>query len=413
MQRALRFRDFRLLFAGETVSVLGDHFHFVALAWLTLQLTGSGLALGSVLMTAAIPRAVFMLVGGALSDRWSPRNLMLYSNAIRAAIVGVVAGLVLTDRIELWHLYLMAAAFGVVDALFYPAINTILPMIVDDPSLPPANAAIQGSQQLAGLIGPALAGVVVALVETGPAFAFDAISFAVAAVAIAFIAGGRRVPAGVPAESGNPNLLETIRDGFRYAWGDPAVRSLIVLTAAFNFAFTGTISVGLPFLADHVLGGGSATFGLLLSAFGGGSLAGALAAGTMARPSRLGAVVLGIGVSLGVGLGLVGVAPNVPVALATLALMGLGVGFINVHVVSWLQVRTADEMRGRVMSLVMLGSMGLAPISLALAGIVVDLGAVSVMFGVAGAVLVGASLLGFAWGVAGRMTYAPSTADAA
>ncbi len=412
MRRAFGFRDFRLLFTGETISVLGDQFHLVALAWLTLQLTGSGLALGSVLMAAAIPRAVFMLVGGALSDRWSPRSLMLWSNTVRAGIVGGVAGLVLSGQIELWHLYLMAAAFGVVDALFYPAVNAILPMLVDESTLPPANAVIQGSQQLAGLIGPALAGLAVALVQTGPAFVFDTISFAVAAMALAFIAGGRRVAVERRPDRDRPHLLGTIRDGFHYAWGDPAVRALIVLTAAFNFAFTGPLSVGLPFLAEHTLGGGSTTFGLLLSAFGAGSLAGALAAGTMARVPRLGSVVLAIGVGLGGGLALVGVAPNVPVALITQAAMGVGVGFINVHVVAWLQGRTAAEMRGRVMSLVMLGSFGLAPVSYALAGIVVDLGAVPVMFAIAGAIVAGASLLGFAWGVAGRMTYAPAAADA-
>jgi MFS family permease len=413
MRRPFRFRDFRLLFTGETISVLGDQFHLVALAWLTLQLTGSGLALGSVLMVAAIPRAVFMVVGGALSDRWSPRSLMLWSNAVRALLVGVVAGLVLTGRVELWHLYLMAAAFGVVDALFYPAVNAILPMLVDEPALPPANAVIQGSQQLAGLIGPAIAGLVVALVQTGPAFAFDALSFAVAATALVFVAGGRRIAVGATADAGRASLLCTIGEGFRYAWADPAVRALIVLTAAFNFAFTGPISVGLPFLADHTLGGGSATFGLLLSAFGAGSLAGALAAGSIARVPRLGTVVLAIGIALGVGLALIGVAPSVPVALVTLAFIGLGVGFINVHVISWLQGRTAEAMRGRVMSLVMLGSVGLAPLSFALAGIVVDLGAVPVMFGIAGAIVAGASLLGFAWGVAGRMTYATAASDAA
>ena len=412
MQRPFGFRDFRLLFTGETISVLGDQFHLVALAWLTLQLTGSGLALGSVLMVAAIPRAAFMVVGGALSDRWSPRSLMFWSNAVRAVIVGGVAGLVLSGRVEPWHLYVMAAAFGVVDALFYPAVNAILPMLVDEATLPPANAVIQGSQQLAGLIGPAVAGLVVALVQTGPAFVFDALSFAVAAAAIMLVTGGRRVTLETATGGWRASLLGTIREGFRYAWGDPALRALIVLTAAFNFAFTGPLSVGLPFLADHTLGGGSATFGLLLSAFGAGSLAGALAAGSIARVPRLGTVVLTIGVGLGAGLAFIGVAPSVPVALVTLALIGLGVGFINVHVVSWLQGRTAEAMRGRVMSLVMLGSVGLAPLSFALAGIVVDLGAVPVMYAIAGTIGAGASMLGFAWGVAGRMTYAPATTDA-
>lgn len=410
MRRPLRFRDFRLLFTGETISVVGDHFHFVALAWLTLQLTGSGLALGSVLMVAAIPRAIFMVVGGALSDRWSPRSLMLYSNAFRAVLVGIISALVLTGQIQLWHLYLMAATFGVVDALFYPAINSMVPMLVDEEALAPANALLQGSQQLAGLIGPAIAGFVVALVQTGPAFAVDAVSFAVAATALLFVVGGRRAPRESGAE--HPNLLGSIRAGFGYAWGDPAVRSLLLLTAAFNFAVTGPLLVGLPFLSDHGLGGGSATFGILLSAFGAGSVLGAIGAGAMPRVPRLGAVVLAIAVGLGAAMALIGVAPNVPSAFGLLAAMGLGAGFINVHIISWLQGRTAEEMRGRVMSIVMLGSVGLTPFSYALAGLVVDVGAVPVMFAAGGAILVGASLLGVAWGVAGHMTYATVEVEA-
>lgn len=411
MRKPLRFRDFRLVFAGETISVVGDYFHFVALAWLTLQLTGSGLALGSVLMVAAIPRAIFMIVGGALSDRWSPRSLMLYSNAVRAVLVGVIAALVLSGRIELWHLYLMGAVFGVVDALFYPAINSIVPMLVDEEALPPANALLQGSQQLAGLIGPAIAGFVVALVQTGPAFVIDSISFAVAATALLFVVGGRRAARG--SGEARPSLLGSIREGIGYAWSDQAVRALLLLTAAFNFAVTGPLLVGLPFLSEHELGGGSATFGVLLSAFGGGSVLGALAAGTISRVPRLGAVVLAIAVGLGAAMALIGITPNVPAAFGLLAAMGLGAGFINVHMISWLQGRSSEAMRGRVMSIVMLGSVGLTPLSYAAAGLIVDLGAVPMMFAAGGAIMVGASLIGFAWGVAGRMTYEPIEASEA
>jgi MFS family permease len=405
--RPLRLRDFRLLFGGESVSVLGDYFHFVALAWLTLQLTGSGLALGSVLMVAGIPRAVFVLLGGALSDRFSPRSLMLYSNAFRAVVVGILAALVLTGTAELWHLFVIAGIFGVVDALFYPAVQSIIPMLVDEPSLPPANALMQGSQQLAGLIGPALAGLVIASVQLGVAFVVDAVSFAIAAIALLFVLGGRRA---APTDSGDgprPNLLGTIGAGFRFAWSDPAVRSLILLTAAFNFAFNGPLLVGLPFLAENGLGGGSATFGILLSAFGAGSLLGAAAAGSIARVPRLGSVVLGSAIGMGVAFGLLGVAPNVVSAGAILAAIGVGAGFLNVHIFSWLQGRTAEEMRGRVMSMVMLGSVGLAPLSYALAGVIIDLGAATVMFAVAGAIVAGTALIGFASGVAGRMTYEP------
>jgi len=398
-------RDFRLLFAGESVSVLGDQFNFVALAWLTLQLTGSGLALGSVLMVAAIPRAVFMLLGGALSDRWSPRSLMLYSNAIRAVLVGVIAALVMTGNAALWQLYLLAGVFGVVDALFYPAVNAILPMLLDETSLPPANSLLQGSQQAAGLIGPALAGVVVGLVQTGPAFAIDAGSFAVATIALLFVRGGRRsTVARATAGAGPAGVIASIRAGFAYAWRDPAVRSLILLTAATNLAFNGPLLVGVPYLANHTLGGGSTTFGILLSAYGAGAVVGAIGAGR--RVPRLGTVVLGIAFAMGAALALLGVAPNVPTAFGLLVAIGLGAGFLNVHIFSWLQGRTPEAMRGRVMSVVLLGAVSLSPVSYALAGAIVDLGPVAIMFAAAGGIVVAASLVGLVSGLAGRMTYA-------
>lgn len=398
----LRLRDFRLLFAGESISLIGDQFHFVALAWLTLQLTGSGLALGTVLMVAAIPRAIFMLVGGALSDRFSPRTLMLVSNALRGVVVGIVAALVLTGNAQLWQLYVLAGVFGVVDAIFHPALNTIVPMLVSERLLPPANALVQVMMQLSGLIGPALAGVVVAAVRTGPAFAIDTASFAVAAGAILLVRGGRR--AAEASTERAESLLRTIRSGLAYAWADPPVRALLILTAALNFAFTGPVSVGLPYLADTRFAGGPVALGLMFSAFGAGAVAGALLAGSLRHVPRLGLVVLVLAMVLGIGESLVGIAPSVWVAMPIGAGIGIGIGFLNVRVIAWLQARTPAEMRGRVMSLIMLSGVGMAPFSLAIAGAIIDLGAVTLAFAVGGALIVAAALAGMASGVPRQMT---------
>lgn len=398
--RPLADRDFRLLFSGETISLLGDQFHFVALAWLVLQMTGSGLAVGTVLMVAGIPRAIFILVGGAFADRASPRSLMLASNALRAAFVGVLAILVLSGSAELWQLYVLAATFGIVDAFFWPALRTIVPMLVAEERLPAANALMQGSTQLTGLIGPALAGLLVAAVGTGLAFGIDAASFGVAALALVLIRGGRRPPA---AEATRPNVLGTIGSGVAYAWRDPAVRSLILLSATLNFAINGPISVGLAWLADNRFDGGAASFGIMLSAFGAGALVGALAAGSMGRIPELGWVTLGGSVVMGVGLGLIGFAPSVVVIMGLNVAIGLAVGFLNVRIVAWLQARTPEAMIGRVMSLVMLGGLAMSPLSLAAAGLLVDLGAATLCFAVAGGLVVVAALAGVAWGVPGQM----------
>jgi MFS family permease len=406
--RPLRVRDFRLIFGGETISVLGDQFHFVALAWLALQITGSGLALGTVLMTAAIPRAIFILLGGAFSDRFSPRTLMLVSNAIRGVVVGVIAALVLTGSAELWHLYVLAATFGIVDAFFYPALNTIIPMVVPGRLLAPANAAIQGSAQIMGLIGPALAGAFIALLETGPAFVIDAASFGVAALAVFLVRGGRRATS--PSSDVRESVLASIGSGLRIAWADPAVRSTVVLIAAVNLAFTGPTSVGLAWLADNRFEGGSAAFGFLFAAWGAGALIGAVIGGSVSHVPRFGTVMLLVACTIGVGFALVGIAPNVPVALAIIGPMAVLIGFINVQYFAWLQRRVAEDVRGRVMSLVMLGSVGLAPVSLAIAGALVDLGLATFMYAAAGAIVVAAALVGFAWGVPAHMDREPEGA---
>ena len=131
----LRIRSFRIVWMGETVSMLGDQFYLVALPWLALALTGSSLALGLVLMAAAIPRAALVLVGGAVSDRYDPRKIMIASSAARAALVAALAALVWTDAVQLWHLYLLGAGFGAADAFYQPAALALVPRLVPEDRL--------------------------------------------------------------------------------------------------------------------------------------------------------------------------------------------------------------------------------------------------------------------------------------
>ncbi len=398
----LTVRNFRLMWIGESVSLLGDQFHYVALSWLTLQLTGSGLALGTVLMVSAIPRLIFMLVGGAVSDRMSPRTLMLVSNALRGVLVGVLAGLVALEQVQLWHLYVLAAIFGLVDAFFYPAINAIVPSLVEPDNLGASNALLHGTTQLTMLIGPAASGYLIAAAGTAIAFALNAVSFVFAAVMLGLMRGFRpRFAEAKPATpdsteqntgKGARQLLANIVAGMRYAWGDPIIRVMLLVVAAIDFSFIGPFNVGLASLADHRFTGGSQALGIMLSAWGGGALLGVLAAGSIKTPRRRGPILLGVVSVLGVGLALLGIVPNVWSASLVIAIMGMGSGFVNVLAIAWLQAHTDSSMIGRVMSLVMFASVGLSPISYALAGVMVDLHA-GLLFGVAGAIVLVAAAL--------------------
>src|SRR5436305_8645455 len=151
----LALPDFRNLWLGATISLLGDQFYLVALPWLVLQLTGSSLALGTVLMTTAIPRAVLMLLGGVVIDRFSARRVMMTTAVVRAALVGAVAALIWWHRIALWQLYGLTFAFGVADAFPFPAGPALMPTLVPPEQLQPANALMQSSTVLAQMAGPA------------------------------------------------------------------------------------------------------------------------------------------------------------------------------------------------------------------------------------------------------------------
>jgi len=240
----LAVRNFRLLWVGETVSVLGDQFYFVALPWLALQLTGSGLALGSVLMTAAIPRAALMLAGGAATDRFSSRTVMLVSNVMRCLIVSMLTVLVFAHTARIWHLYALAAAFGTFDAFFYPAYIAMVPSLLEPAQLAAGNSLMQGSVQLTGLVGPAAAGVVIGGAGLAAAFGVDAASFVVSVAMLALIATGTAAAA---ARQGP--LIASIREGISYALAHPTIRSLLVAYAMMNLFLTGPFMVGTPLLA--------------------------------------------------------------------------------------------------------------------------------------------------------------------
>ncbi|MBN1369756.1 MAG: MFS transporter [Dehalococcoidaceae bacterium] len=390
-------RDFRLLWFGEGISLLGSQFHFIALSWLTLQITGSGLALGTVLMVGTIPRALLMLFGGALSDSYSPRRIMIVSNLSRAVVVGVIALIVFYDVVELWHLYLLSILFGVVDSFFHPAFNAIIPRIVEKDKLEAGNAILRGTHELSFLIGSAPAGLLISAVGMDLAFGIDSVSFILAAVCLKMMTGFRgKAPLSADEFhlSKRPvklaNILSDVKEGVRYALGKPALRAFILAIAVIDFSFSGPLDVGLAWLSEHRFVGGATAFGTILSSFGGGALLGTIIAG-VCKFKRRGLWLATLGVILGTGLGLYGVVPNVTGAAILSVFMGVGVGIFNIMLISWFQKEAPSRMLGRIMSLVTFASVGLMPVSFAVSGMLVDVHA-PLLFAVAGGVTLAACI---------------------
>jgi hypothetical protein len=388
--------NFRLLWAGEAISLVGDQFYLIALPWLVLQLTGDALAMGTVLALAAIPRALFMLVGGAVTDRFSPRTVMLLSNLSRMVLVSLLAGLVLGNLIQLWTIYVLALAFGLMDAFFYPAQSAIVPRVVSKEQLQQANAIMQGTMQLSLFAGPVLAGSLIAilgqrstgtvqdLVGIGLAFIIDALTFLVSALTLWRLDDRQNKSKAGPPKAGD-NLLSSIGQGLRAAWRDTVLRALFILIAISNLLVNGPLFAGIPVLADTRFPEGAAAYGIIMSAFGGGSLLGTVLAGVLPKPpAGLMGIILGTFWSgLGFGVLAIGLANTTSLAAAAALAMGASQGYAVILFITWLQRRTDEAMLGRMMSLLMFSSVGLQPLSYIVTGALVGFNA-QALFVIAG-----------------------------
>ena len=375
MKTVFSLRDFRLLFSGSTTSLLGDQFALIATPWLVLKLTGDPLALGIVLALEGIPRAVFMLLGGAITDRISPRIIMLISDGIRLVLTAWMAFVIFTGTVQLWMLYVFGLAFGLVAGFAIPASNSIVPMLVEERDLQAGNSVMMGVSQLVGFVGPTIAGILIGRFSTssfgiGLAFALDAISFAVSAVTLWLMRGGGRQE---QANSGEKeNVWASILAGIKYLWDDNPMRVMFLVMMAVNFLFVGPILVGIPVLANQRLPEGALAFGLLMSAYSGGNLGGYLLAGALPRPSgnTMRFFLIALLAAFGLALGAFGFIRSTWVDFALMLFLGLGNGYIAITLFTWMQLRTPKSMLGRMMSMIMLASTGLVPISQAISGAV-------------------------------------------
>jgi len=374
MVKALTLRNFRLLWMGQTTSLLGDQFHMVAGAWLVLKMTSDPLALGAVLAAGGISRAIFTLIGGAVSDRVSPRRLMIFSDVFRLLLSALLATQILTGTLQVWMFFIYSILNGLLGGLFGPAAMSIVPRLVPEQDLQAGNSIMQGSTQLISFVGPAAAGAVVAAfkvpaIGAGVAIAFDAVTFIVSLLTLSLM----QLPL-EHKEKTAPHIRELIasmREGIVYLVQEPALRMMFILMAVANLAFGGPAIVGIPYLANTRFPEGAAAYGLILSAYAGGNLLGIILSGVFSNPSRkfVEGLLVFMFAMFGAGLAALGWIPSTGLAMADLFILGILNGYMLILLISALQRNTPREMLGRLMSLVLLAGMVLVPLSQALAGI--------------------------------------------
>jgi MFS family permease len=355
----LRRRDFRLLFFGQGVSVLGDRMVAVALAFAVLEVGGSASAVGLVLACATLPLVGSVLIGGVVADRMSRRTVMIGADLVRLLSQGATATLLITGSAEVWTLALFAGLTGAATGFFNPASTGLLPEVVPTEELQPANAlratAVSGGE----ILGPLLAGVLVAAAGAGWAIAVDAATFAVSA---AFLA--RLRAAGRPQRE-SATFLADLREGWSAFRARRWVWSIVAYFAVANMLWGAWSALG-PIVADRDLGG-AAAWGTVLAAVGLGALVGSVLA-TRARPRRPLVLVALTEALFAVPLAALAAAAPAPLLVCAAFLSGAGMMLGNSVWESTLQRHVPAESLSRVASYDWFGSLAFRPLGLALWG---------------------------------------------
>ena len=353
--RSLHTRNFRLFFFGQMVSQCGTWMQTIALGWLVVQLShNSGVAVGLVLALQFIPTLLFGVWGGYIADRFDKRRVMVCTQIAMAAVAVLLATLDISGVVQLWMIYVVVFVYGLALAVDNPTRQSFVPEMVTAPELPNAIGLSSAIFQSARIIGPALAGVLIVLVGTGVCFVLNAVSFVfIIAALLAMRPSELHRDAPVAARGGQ------IREGLRYVWRTPQLRSTLLLTLIVG-TFAINTPVVLPLLARITFGGNAAVYSWMTMAMGAGALIGALFVAT--RAQARGDMLFKTGLGFGIALCTAALSPTLGLFIGLLVVVGIGQMSFLTTCNSLIQLTSDPAMRGRVMSVYMITLLGSTPI---------------------------------------------------
>ena len=364
--RALQYRNYRLFFAGQLISLTGTWMQNVAQAWLVYRLTGSPVLLGAAGFCAQIPVFLLAPVGGVVADRYNRHRLVVATQTASMLLALALAALTLSGTVRVWHIFVLSALLGVVNSFDIPARQAFIVGLVSKPDLINAIALNSSMFNASRVVGPAIAGILVAGIGEGWCF------FANGASYIAVIAGllMMRVPRHqAAAHPGSP--LSRMAEGFRFVIRHPPIHALLALLGVVSF--TGMpYAVLMPIFAARILHGGARALGLLMGSTGIGALAGALTLASRRDIKGLGRWVAFAAMGFGAGLVAFSISRIFWLSAAILALCGFAMMIQMGSSNTLIQSMSPDRLRGRVMSVYSMMFMGMAPFGALLAGAVAD-----------------------------------------
>ena len=357
--------NFVLLWIGQTISIIGDNLFQIALMWWVLERTGSTAAMATVAICAALPIIIAGPFAGTYVDRVNRKNLMIWMDLFRGILISIPGILFFMGRLEVWHIYVASLGLASMTAFFNPALNSCIPLIVQNDSLTRANSLNQLSRNLSGILGPALGGILVAILGSGWVMILDGITFGLSGLAILFI---RWVEMVVRDAKQKQHFFADLWEGLVLIRNKSIIFWNMVLFSLINF-FIAPIAILLPVVVKEVLRMGPEGFGFLTSAISVGMFLGTLFLGIKGEVKRRGAVIILSIIFGGVCLALFGVSTSFFLSMLLLGLAGLTFSLVNVLIIVVFQTGIPHDKQGRIFGSLNTVIWGLRPISLALAGI--------------------------------------------
>jgi MFS family permease len=384
--RALRHRNFQLFFSGQLISLIGTWMQSVAQSWLVYRLTGSALLLGSVGFASQVPVFVFAPLGGIAADRFNRRQIVIATQTAAMLLAAILAALTLFHKVQVWHVFVLASLLGIVNAFDIPGRQSFLVDMVGKEDLMNAIALNSSMFNGARVIGPAIAGILVARIGEGWCFFANAVSYIAVIIGLLLM----RVISPVRAAMASP--LEHMMEGFRFVNQTAPIRALLLLLGLVSLVGMPYV-VLMPIFADQILHGGARGLGILMGATGVGALLGALTLAFREGVKGLGRWVAWCCAGFGASLVIFALSRTFWVSVILLLPVGYCMMLQMACSNTLIQVMVPDALRGRVMAVYSMMFMGMAPIG-ALFG-----GALAERLGAPRTVAIGglASVLGACW----------------
>jgi MFS family permease len=390
--RTLRYRNMQLFFSGQSISLVGTWMQNVAQAWLVYRLTGSSVLLGLVSFAGQIPVFLAAPLAGIVADRFRRHRVVIATQTTSMLLAFALAALTLTGTVRIWHIFVLAALGGVVNAFDIPARQALIVDMVSRDDLMNAIALNSSMFNASRVLGPAVAGLLVASIGEGWCFFANGVSYIAVIVGLLFIRVAAHKPVKQP---GTP--LEDVIEGFRFVIGSPPIHYLMILLGILSL--TGMpITVLMPIFADRILHGGARGLGVLMGASGIGALAGALLLASRQSVKGLGRWVAISAGAFGISLIVFAVSRSYWLSCALLLPVGFAMMLEMGSSNTLIHTMSPDHLRGRVMSVYSMMFMGMAPIGALIAGVAAGRwGAPATVAGGGIVCMLAAAVFGFRW----------------